>query len=473
MAGTSNPELTARLRRLPAIHLLTSSPEARELEAVHGHRAVADAARALTNAARAEVMAGGEPPLPSQLIRGLAHTVQKQVQPHLRRVINATGVVLHTNLGRAPLAQAAIDALLTAAGACNLELDLETGLRGSRQAGVAPLIAQLLGAPAGTAVNNCAAATVIALRALCRGREVIVSRGQLVEIGGSFRLPEIFEVSGARLREVGCTNISRVEDYQRAIGPETAAIMRVHPSNYRVEGFTHSPSVADLAPVAKNAGILLLDDVGSGAVADMGLCGLPGEPGPADGLNAGADLTLCSADKLLGGPQAGLIAGRADLVEKIRKDPLFRAMRLDKLVLAALEATLRIHLDSERAWREIPVLALLRASLEGLLCRAEVLASQLRTLAWVASADVRQEKTLVGGGSLPGMELPTAVVAIEPRGISVDEAAKTLRLAALPVLVRRKDDRILIDLRSVVPTDDAALLEALKSVSFNLQNILD
>lgn len=473
MAGSSNPELTARLRQLPAVHLLVTSQQGRELESVHGHRAVTDAARNLVEAARAAILSGGEPPRLPEMTKALASAVEKRVQPHLRRVINATGVVLHTNLGRAPLPQAAIDALHAAAGACNLELDLETGLRGSRQAGVATLIARLLGAPAGTAVNNCAAATVIALRALCRGREVIVSRGQLVEIGGSFRLPEIFEVSGARLREVGCTNITRVEDYQKAIGPDTAAIMRVHPSNYRVEGFTHSPTIADLAPVTKKAGILLLDDVGSGAIADMASCGLPGEPGPADGLKAGADLTLCSGDKLLGGPQAGLIAGRADLVEQIRKDPLFRAMRLDKLVLAALEATLRIHLDTERAWRDIPVLSLLRAPLEGLMARAELLASQLRRLPWVASADVREEKTLVGGGSLPGMELPTAVIALEPRGITVDDAAKTLRLAPVPVLTRRKGDRLLIDLRSVVPSDDAAVVTSSLSVLGESNVILD
>lgn len=458
MAGQPDPELTGRLRALPAVHLLVTAPMARELEAIHGHLAIAEAARVLVDSARKDILAGAKTPSLAELLAALPSAVEARARPHMRRVINATGVVLHTNLGRAPLSRAATDALLAATGACNLELDLETGQRGSRQAGIAPLIARLFGAQAGTAVNNCAAATVITLRALCRGKEVIVSRGQLVEIGGSFRLPEIFEVSGARLREVGCTNITKVSDYKKAIGPDTAAILRVHPSNYRVEGFAHTPSVAELAPVAREAGILLLDDVGSGAIADMALCGLPGEPGPADGLKAGADITLCSGDKLLGGPQAGIIAGRADLVEKVRTDPLFRAMRLDKLVLAALEATLRLHLDADRAWREIPVLALLREPVENLLTRAEALAGKLRNLPWVLAAEARRDTTLVGGGSLPGMELPTAVVAIEPKGLSVDDAAKALRHLPVPVLARRKDDRLVLDLRSVPAAEEGNLL---------------
>jgi L-seryl-tRNA(Ser) seleniumtransferase len=241
--------------------------------------------------------------------------------------------------------------------------------------------------------------------------------------------------------------------------------MRVHPSNYRVEGFAHTPSVSQLAPVARQAGILLLDDVGSGAIADMALCGLPGEPGPREGLAAGADITLCSGDKLLGGPQAGIIAGRADLVEKVRTDPLFRAMRLDKLVLAALEATLRLHLDADRAWREIPVLALLREPVANLQARAEALAGRIHGLPWVRGVEARRDTTLVGGGSLPGMVLPTAVVAIQPEGMSVDDAARALRRLPVPVLARRKDDRLMLDLRSVMPMDDEELAEAAKSNS--------
>lgn len=462
MAGHTDPELTARLRSLPAVHLLLADDSAKALEASNGHQAVAEAARGLIAMARQAVLEGGPAPSAAELVARLPAAVEAKARPHIRRVINATGVVLHTNLGRAPLPRAAIEAIMAASGACNLELDLETGQRGSRQSGISPLIATLLGAQAGTAVNNCAAATVITLRALCRGKEVIVSRGQLVEIGGSFRLPEIFEVSGARLREVGCTNITKVSDYEKAIGPDTAAIMRVHPSNYRVEGFAHTPSVSQLAPVARQAGILLLDDVGSGAIADMALCGLPGEPGPREGLASGADITLCSGDKLLGGPQAGIIAGRADLVEKVRADPLFRAMRLDKLVLAALEATLRLHLDADRAWREIPVLALLREPVANLQARAEELMGKLRLLPWVRGVEARQDTTLVGGGSLPGMVLPTAVVAIQPEGMSVDDAARALRRLPVPVLARRKDNRLILDLRSVSPEDDDKLLECMK-----------
>ena len=275
--------------------------------------------------------------------------LEQQGRPRLRRVINATGILLHTNLGRAPLAESAARAAYEAArGYVNLEMDLESGKRSSRQAALRECVCRLTGAESATAVNNNAAATVIALRTLCAGKEVIVSRGQLIEIGGSFRIPEIMAVSGAVLREVGTTNITRVEDYERAIGPTTGALMRVHTSNYRIVGFTKSVPLADLVSLARRQKLPVIDDIGSGALVDFAGFGFEGEPIARDSIAAGADLVLFSGDKLLGGPQAGIIAGKAEFVQRIEKDPLMRAFRLDKMTLAALENTLHLYLNEER-----------------------------------------------------------------------------------------------------------------------------
>src|SRR5262249_28304200 len=283
----------------------------------------------------------------------------------------ATGIVLHTNLGRAPIAEEAARAAYEAArGYLNLELDLETGKRSSRQSAIREWVCRLTGAESATAVNNNAAATVIALRALCQGREVIISRGQLIEIGGSFRIPEIMGVSGAILREVGTTNITRLADFDRAVGPNTAALMQVHTSNYRVSGFTKSVPLADLVAVGNKHRLLVIDDIGSGALLDFARFGFQGEPIARASIQAGADLVLFSGDKLLGGPQAGILAGRKDLIERIEKDPLMRAFRLDKMTLAALEATLRLYLNEERGLREVPGLRMLGLPLSELHRRA-------------------------------------------------------------------------------------------------------
>ena len=298
----------------------------------------------------------------------LGHTFQ----PKLRTVINATGIVLHTNLGRAPIAEEAAQAAYAAArGYLNLELDLETGKRSSRPLAIREWLCRLTGADSATAVNNNAAATVLALRALCQGKEVIISRGQLIEIGGSFRIPEIMAVSGAILREVGTTNITRLADYERALGPNTAALMQVHLSNYRISGFTKSVALADLVALGKKRGVPVFDDIGSGALLDFARFGFHGEPVARDSIAAGADLVMFSGDKLLGGPQAGILAGRMELIQKIEKDPLMRAFRLDKMTLAALEATLRLYLREDRALQEVPVLRMLAMPLTELRQRAE------------------------------------------------------------------------------------------------------
>jgi L-seryl-tRNA(Ser) seleniumtransferase len=389
--------------------------------------------------------------------------LRQSVRPKLRAVINATGIVLHTNLGRAPMAEAAADAAHAAAhGYLNLELDLETGKRSSRQVAVREWLCRLTGAESATAVNNNAAATVIALRALCQGREVIVSRGQLIEIGGSFRIPEIMAVSGATLREVGTTNITRLSDYERAICPTTAALMLIHTSNYRISGFTESVPIAELAALGRKHNLKVIDDVGSGALLDFGRFGLAGEPVVRDSVAAGADLVLFSGDKLLGGPQAGLLVGRKEWIQKIEKDPLMRAFRLDKMTLAALEATLRLYLNEAQALREVPLLRMLGAGLDELRRRAEALAEQLRAVDGLAAVTAAEDVAYVGGGSLPDQALKTWVVEVRPAALGDEELAYRLRTGEPAVVARLRGGSLVLDVRTVFPAQEAALVAALR-----------
>ncbi|MGH3072314.1 MAG: L-seryl-tRNA(Sec) selenium transferase, partial [Gaiellaceae bacterium] len=341
------------------------------------------AARDVLERAREEIRAGADP---GDLHARLRETLNAARRPALRRVLNATGVLVHTNLGRAPLADAALARVREAAGYSNLEFDLSSGSRGSRQDHLAPLLRRLAGAEAAIVVNNNAAALLLALAALAEGREVVVSRGELIEIGDGFRIPDVLARSGARLVEVGTTNRTRAADYEGAIGPETALLLRVHQSNFRLVGFTERPSLPELAGIAKRFQLPVLDDLGSGALVDV-----EGEPTPEAALAAGADLVCFSGDKLLGGPQAGIVAGRADLVEKLRRHPLHRALRSDKLTLAALEGTLALYLDRPD---EIPVLRMLREPAEAVRARAERLAS-------ATGGTVEETVARVGGGALP------------------------------------------------------------------------
>ena len=450
-------------RNLPAVNDILAAPALRALAERHAHDRIVAAARDELAELRNEIGEGAVPDgrVDAEAIAArAAERLEREHRPKLRRVINATGVVLHTNLGRAPMAEEAAHAAYEAAhGYLNLELDLETGKRSSRQNAVRDWVCRLTGAESATAVNNCAAATVIVLRALCQGKEVIVSRGQLIEIGGSFRIPEIMAVSGAVLREVGTTNITRPADYERALGPNTGALMRVHASNYRVSGFTKSVPLADLVALGKKHGVPVIDDAGSGALFDFARLGLTGEPLPRASIAAGADLTLFSGDKLLGGPQAGVIAGRKEWIQKIEKDPFMRAFRLDKMTLAALEATLRLYLNEERAVREIPVLRLLSIPLEELSRRAESLAGRLRAAPGLKAA-ARADSAYVGGGSLPDQALPTWVVEVEADGVSDAELARRLRLGETAVLGRLQGGKLLLDVRTVFPEQEAALVEA-------------
>ena len=434
---------TNPLRNLPSVTQVLDAPAVVALRAEYGHDRTVEAVRAtlanLRESVRAAGMADGECDVNTVAERVAAH-LRESARPKLRPVINATGIVLHTNLGRAPIADLAARAAADAArGYLNLELDLASGERSSRSLAVREWVCRLTGAESATAVNNCAAATVIVLRALAAGREVIVSRGQLVEIGGSFRIPEIMGVSGATLREVGATNITRAADYERAIGPNTGLLMRIHQSNFRIHGFTESPTLEELVALGRKHNLPVVDDIGSGALVDFARFGLDGEPVAQASIAAGADLILFSGDKLLGGPQAGIIAGRVELVKKIERDPLMRAFRLDKMTLAALEATLRLYLNEERA-----------------------LAERLRAISGLR-VGVRNDVAFVGGGSLPDRPLATAVIEISSRDVSDAELAARLRTGTPAVLGRVQDGKVLLDMRTVFDDQMEPLVEAVRA----------
>jgi L-seryl-tRNA(Ser) seleniumtransferase len=403
-----------------------------------------ETARALLERAREEIRAGAEP---GDLAARLHDELQAARAPSLRRVVNATGVIVHTNLGRAPLAEEALAQVVeTARGYSNLELDLHDGTRGSRQDHVAAILRRLTGAEAALVVNNNAAAMLLALAALAEGREVIVSRGELIEIGDGFRIPDVLARSGARLVEVGTTNRTRASDYDRAVGPDTALLLRVHQSNFRVVGFTELPPLGELAAVAKRHGLPLVDDLGSGILASNSLLLGDTEPSARDSLAAGADLVCFSGDKLLGGPQAGIVVGRSELVERLRTHPLHRAVRADKLTLAALEGTLRLHLDSPG---RIPVVRMLQEDAATVRARAERLAS-------LVGGEVEETVARVGGGALPLAELPSFACAVE------ESLAAPLRLGYPPVVGIMRDGKLLLDCRTLA---DAELDEVAAAVT--------
>jgi len=394
---------------------------------------VVAAVRAVLARVREEIAAGHEP---GDLVERTRAELAGARALQLRRALNATGVIVHTNLGRAPLPEAALArALEVGRGYSNLEYDLAAGARGSRQDHVAGILRRLTGAEAALVVNNNAAAVMLALAALAEGREVLVSRGELIEIGDGFRIPDVLARSGARLREVGTTNRTRAADYERAIGPETAVLLRVHQSNFRVIGFTEQPAVEQLAAVAARAGLPLVDDLGSGV-----LVYLEGEPSAKESLAARADLVCFSGDKLLGGPQAGIVVGRAELVERLRRHPLQRALRADKLTLAALEGTLGLYLEPERALREVPVLRMLHEPAEAVRARAGRLAAGV-------GGEVEETVARVGGGALPLAELPSFACAVE------EELAEPLRTGEPPVVGVLRDGRLLLDCRTLTDAE--------------------
>jgi len=413
-------------------------PSVDELARVSEDPLAVHAARAVIERAREQIRSGADP---GDLRTALAAELASTRRPTLRRVINATGVIVHTNLGRAPLPAAALERMTdTARGYSNLEFDLAAGERGSRQDHVTMILGRLTGAESAIVVNNNAGAMLLALAALAEGREVLVSRGELIEIGDGFRIPDVLARSGAKLVEVGTTNRTRASDYERSVGPETALVLRVHQSNFRVVGFTELPPLADVAAVARAHALPLLDDLGSGALLD-----LSDEPTVRASLAGGADLVCFSGDKLLGGPQAGIVVGSAELIEKLRRHPLHRALRIDKLSLAALEGTLQLYLEPARALREVPVLRMLHEDAATVRVRAERLAS-------ATGGDVEETVARVGGGALPLAELQSFACAIE------ESLAAPLRGQDPPVVGIVRDGRLLLDCRTLADDelDDVA-----------------
>ena len=472
MSRTIPPEVGAILRRIPSVdEVLTGAATQRLLER-QPRWAVLEAVREVLAACRRRALAGDASPEATQALldpQAIQASVEaataRKAGPSLRPVINATGVVLHTNLGRAPLAPSALAAIAAAArGYSNLEFDLDSGARGSRQAHVENLLCALTGAEAALVVNNNAAAVFLAVNTLANGREVVISRGELVEIGDSFRIPDVMTSAGGRLREVGTTNRTHLADYEQAVGPETGMILKVHRSNFQLLGFTADVETASLVALARQRSLPVMEDLGSGAFVDFSAFGLRREPLAADAIRAGMDVVTFSGDKLLGGPQAGILVGRRELLARLRRNPLARTVRIDKLCLAALEATLRLAREADLACQEIPVLRMLSLPAAAVGARAEALAEALRAVAPGVRCAVEAGTSEVGGGALPLQALPTRVLTLGPGREGAGALEARLRTGEPPVLVRVQGERVLLDLRTVAPDEDAALLAALTAV---------
>lgn len=448
----------ADFRIIPGIEVLRQRTRVRALEAQHGVDATVTALRAGADSLRARIAEGETIADAAGVIEESAGTtLAAQARGSLRPVINATGVIIHTNLGRAPLADVAVERVRAIAeGYSNLEYDLEQGARGSRTVHAESLLTRLTGAEAALVVNNNAAAAMLILTGLAAGREVVISRGEMVEIGGGFRVPDVMRQSGATLREVGTTNRTRISDYTAAVSPATAMFLRVHPSNFRIEGFTERPSLNDLVGAGRAMNIPVIEDIGSGCLVDD----LDDEPSVQSSIAAGIDLVCFSGDKLLGGPQAGIIVGKTFLIDRLRSHSLMRALRADKVTFAILEATLAEY-AAGRAAETIPVQRMLHASPDEIESRAQTLAATLANAGWRVA--MISGASAVGGGSAPGLELPTVLLAIDRADQSADVLARWLRSLDPPVVARIEHDRVVLDLRTVMPSQDALLATLLSS----------
>ncbi len=446
------------LMGLPSVDELLKSAEGRGWLSLYPRRYVLQAIRESLEALRREIRKGGQPPCdPASISAGIEALIKKYVAPSLSNVINATGVVLHTNLGRAPLSRAALEkVILIAKGYSNLEYDLAEGGRGKRHAHLRRLLTGITGAQDATVVNNNAAAVMLALSTLARGRQVIVSRGELVEIGGSFRIPDVMAQSGAVLMEVGTTNKTHLRDYERAIGPDTALILKVHQSNYRITGFTSEVPIEELVALGAKHRLPVMYDLGSGCLFDLRTHGIGAEPVVSEVVQTGVDLVTFSGDKLLGGPQAGIAAGKTEVIGRMNENPLARALRTDKMTLAALEATFFAYADPEKAACEIPVLRMLLEKPEAIRGRAERLVSAIKAAEDVSVA-VAGDSSEAGGGSLPGVRLPTFAVSIRSARLTPNAIEEGLRTGTPPVIARIKEDALLLDARTIADDEVPAV----------------
>jgi L-seryl-tRNA(Ser) seleniumtransferase len=471
MKTTLSPEQAELLRQLPSIDELLAQPRLVELAARTDRGLVLEIARAILGDLRARILEGATTNSQAKIVvlrrealeEHIAAEVERILARSLQPVINATGVILHTNLGRAPLPAAVVEEFRrTATQYSNLEYDLQNGVRGKRDVHTAQLLERLTGAEAAIVVNNCAAAVLLVLAALAKNGEALVSRGELIEIGDGFRIPEIMAESGAILREIGSTNRTHLADYENAVGEKTRLLLRVHPSNFKITGFTEKPSLQELVALSTRSGIPLVEDLGSGCLVDLSANGVS-EPTVRHSIDAGVDIVLFSGDKLLGGPQAGIIAGKKELIARIRRHPLFRALRVDKLTIAALEATLSAYLRA--AWDELPALRMMRMTASEIERRGEDFLAVLRPQ--LPSGEVESEiadgHSLAGGGSTPSQSLPTKLLRFASVRYSATQLEQRLRRGptTVPVIARVEDDRLIIDLRTVFPEQEALLREAL------------
>jgi L-seryl-tRNA(Ser) seleniumtransferase len=451
------------LRELPSVDEVLRSPQIAVLEAKHPHELLVDCIRQALDAQRARILSGkavGSGDVPKIAV----DILNDLLRPRLVRLINATGIIIHTNLGRSILSKKAQKRVVEIGGSySNLEFDIAAGKRGSRHDHVEHLMTRLTGAEAAMVVNNNAAAVLVVLAALAKRKETIVSRGELVEIGGSFRIPDIMSQSGSRLVEVGTTNKTYVDDYRAAITDRTGCLLKVHSSNFRVMGFTAAPSLEELVALGAEHGIPVVEDQGSGVLIDLRQFGLPYEPTVQESIAAGLDLVTCSGDKLFGGPQAGLIFGKEPFVKKLKKHPLARALRIDKMTLAAMEATLQSYLNPERLLAENPTIRMLTAPTEAFTERASSLAESLAdVLGDRADVAVEDDVARAGGGSLPLADIPTLVVTVKPRDRGPDRLERALRTGSPAIICRIKEDKLVLDLRTIQPGEEKEIVTALK-----------
>ncbi|MDA3936280.1 MAG: L-seryl-tRNA(Sec) selenium transferase [Actinomycetota bacterium] len=456
-----------RLRQLPKTDEVLARPEIAELVAANPRAIVLDAVRDATDAVRTRILGSDDSVYDTDTFLADVRTrVTVASKRSLHGVINATGIIVHTNLGRSLLSERAVAAVAEVAGGYStLEYDVVSGERGSRHVHCEEMLCRLTGAEAAIAVNNNASAVMMAISALSRGKEAIVSRGQLVEIGGSFRVPDIMAESGATMVEVGTTNKTHLCDYENAITERTGLLLKVHSSNFRVIGFTQEIGVAELVELGDRTGVPIYEDQGSGVLVDLRRWGLPYEPTVGESIAAGAHLVSCSGDKLLGGPQAGLLLGRKDIIDRLKKHPLARVLRLDKMTLAALEVTLRTYLDEDRALAEIPTLRMLSTPVAQIRARAEAMADRLRGACGdVADIGVADDVGRAGGGALPMADIPSAVVSVSPRCISEFEFEKRLRLGEPTIVARIKEGRLLFDLRTLQSAEENAVIDRIAAI---------